>query len=97
VLLPALAKKGVTDPAKIQEVIAAMASQQTTAQMMSIFATQQSRIEKDKHLVEGPRACDGRRGFPKNDPKVIRKSLGRKPTTCSPTPPTCRDDERVGL
>jgi hypothetical protein len=75
VLIPQLAKKGVTDPAKIQEVIAAMASQQTTAQMMSIFATQQSRIEKDKHLVEGAKGVDAAELFQANDPKVIRKSL----------------------
>lgn len=75
VLIPQLAKKGVTDPAKIQEVIAAMASQQTTAQMMSIFATQQSRIEKDKHLVEGAKGVDAAELFQQNDPKVIRKSI----------------------
>ncbi|MDX3970659.1 MAG: hypothetical protein QHD01_29265 [Bradyrhizobium sp.] len=76
VLIPALAKKGVTDPAQIQEVIAAMASQQTTAQMMSIFATQQARIEKDKHLVEGAKGTDAAELFQKNDPKVIAKSIG---------------------
>lgn len=75
VLIPQLAKKGVTDPSKIQEVIAAMASQQTTAQMMAIFATQQSRIEKDKHLVEGAEGKDSSYRFQKDDPKVIAKSI----------------------
>ncbi|TGN86702.1 hypothetical protein EOW77_0019025 [Bradyrhizobium yuanmingense] len=75
VLIPQLEKKGVTDPAKIQEVIAAMASQQTTAQMMAIFATQQSRIEKDKHLVEGAKGVDAAELFQRDDPKVIRKSI----------------------
>lgn len=75
VLIPQLAKKGVTDPAKIQEVIAAMASQQTTAQMMSIFATQQSRIDKDKHLVEGAKGVEAAELFQQSDPKVIRKSI----------------------
>jgi hypothetical protein len=75
VLIPQLARKGITDPSKIQEVIAAMASQQTTAQMMSIFATQQSRIEKDKHLVEGAKGVDAAELFQANDPKVIGKSL----------------------
>lgn len=73
--IPQLRKKGVTDPAKIQEVIAALASQQTTAQMMSIFATQQARIEKDKHLVEGARGVDAADLFQKSDPKIIRKSI----------------------
>lgn len=75
ILLPALAKKGVTDPGKIQEVIAGMASQTTTAQMLSIFATQQSRIEKDAHLVAGADGKDASDKFQKNDPKVIRHSI----------------------
>jgi hypothetical protein len=76
VLLPKLAEKGVTDPAKIQEVIAAMASQTTTAQMMTIFATQQSRIEKDRRLVEHADGKDAAGKFQANDPKVIAKSIG---------------------
>ena len=75
VMIPALAKKGVTDPAKIQEAIAAIASQTTTAQMMSIFATQQSRIEKDKHLVAGAEGASAAERFQRDDPKVIRKSI----------------------
>lgn len=75
VLLPKLAEKGITDPAKIQEIIAAMASQTTTAQMMAIFATQQSRIEKDQHLVAGADGKDAAGKFQANDPKVIAKSI----------------------
>lgn len=74
-LLPQLAKKGVTDPGEIQEVIAALSSQQTAAQMMAIFATQQGRIEKDKHLVEGAEGVNAADRFQKSDPKVIRKSI----------------------
>jgi hypothetical protein len=76
VLLPALAKKAVTDPAQIQEVIAAIASQTTTAQMMSIFATQQSRITKDAALVRGATGIESADKFQHNDPKVIAKSIG---------------------
>ena len=76
VLIPALAKKGVTDPSKIQEVIAAMASQQTTAQMMSIFATQQSRIEKDKSLIAGAEGMSAADKFLAHDPKVAAKAIG---------------------
>jgi hypothetical protein len=76
VLIPALAKKGVTDPSQIQEVIAAMASQQTTAQMMSIFATQQSRIKKDAELVQGAEGMSAADKFLQNDPKVIGKAIG---------------------
>jgi hypothetical protein len=75
VLLPALAKHGVTDPAQIQEVIAAIASQTTTAQMMSIFATQQSRITKDAALVHGADGIEAADKFQRNDPKVIAKSI----------------------
>src|SRR5258708_18250575 len=76
VLLPALAKKGVTDPSEIQEVIAAMDSQQTTAQMMSIFATQQSRIEKDKSLIAGAEGMSAADKFLAHDPKVAAKAIG---------------------
>jgi hypothetical protein len=76
VFLPALAKKGVTDPAKIQEVIAAVASQTTTAQMMSIFATQQSRIEKDRSLVAGAEGMSAADKFLAHDPKVAAKAIG---------------------
>ncbi len=76
VLLPKLAAKGVTDPAQIQEVIAALASQQTTAQMMSIFATQQARIKKDAELIAHAKGGEAAENFQKNDPKVIAKSIG---------------------
>ncbi|WP_316171271.1 hypothetical protein [Bradyrhizobium sp. SZCCHNRI1058] len=76
VLIPALAKKGVTDPAQIQEVIAAIASQQTTAQMMSIFATQQARIQKDAALVHGAKGGEAADDFLQHDPKVLQKAIG---------------------
>ncbi len=76
VLLPHLAAKGVTDPAKIQEVIAAIASQTTSAQMMGIFATQQSRIVKDQALVHGAKGKDAATDFQANDPMVVSKSIG---------------------
>jgi hypothetical protein len=78
VLLPHLASKGVTDPAEIQEAISALASQQTTAQMMNIFATQQKRIEKDWeliHLAHGTSAADE---YLKSDPKVAQQSVQKQ-------------------
>ena len=75
VLLPHLAAKGITDPAKIQEVIAALSSQTTTAQMLSIFATQQARIAKDQHLVAGAQGLEAADTFMSNDPKVMQKAL----------------------
>ncbi|MGN1285151.1 MAG: hypothetical protein ACI4XG_00955 [Bradyrhizobium sp.] len=76
VLLPKLAAKGVTDPHQIQEVIAALASQQTTAQMMSIFATQQARIKKDAELIAHAKGGEAAELYQQNDPKVIAKSIG---------------------
>jgi hypothetical protein len=70
ILIPALKKKGVTSPAKIQEVIAAMASQQTSAQAMVIFATQQSRIKKDWALIEHAKGSEAAQDFMGKDPYV---------------------------
>jgi hypothetical protein len=72
--------KGIAGPllpkgASEQETIAAAASQTTTAQMMTIFATQQARIEKDKHLVENAEGLEAADRFQRDDPKVIRKSI----------------------
>lgn len=75
VLLPHLAKKGITDQAQIQEVIAAMSSQTTTAQMMSIFALQKSRIEKDWNLVHGADGIAAADKFLKHDPKVAASAV----------------------
>ncbi|WP_316189407.1 hypothetical protein [Bradyrhizobium sp. SZCCHNS1054] len=78
VLLPQLAKKGVTDPAQIQEVIAAMASQTTTAQMMGIFATQQARIHKDWDSVRGAKGKDAAADFLNADPKVAQEAVKKQ-------------------
>lgn len=75
VLLPHLAAKGVTDPAKIQEVIAAIASQTTTAQMMSIFATQQARIQKDAALSQGAKGRESAQLYQEHDPKIAAKAV----------------------
>jgi hypothetical protein len=61
--------------AKEQETIAASASQQTTAQMLSIFATQQQRIEKDQSLVEHAEGRSAAERFQRDDPKIARRSI----------------------
>jgi hypothetical protein len=53
ILLPQLAKHGVTDPDKIQEIISTLYSKGTAAQLVSLFATQQARIEKDAGQQRG--------------------------------------------
>lgn len=75
ILLPAMAKKGIVDPQKIQEVIATVFSNQSAAQMVSIFATQQSRIEKDKALVSGAKGLAAADDFMKKDPEIAWASL----------------------
>ncbi|WP_316216629.1 hypothetical protein [Bradyrhizobium sp. SZCCHNR3003] len=78
VLLPQLAKKGVTEPEQIQEIIAAMASQTTTAQMMSIFATQQKRIEKDWDLIRRAKGIEGADDYLQHDPKVATEAVKKQ-------------------
>lgn len=78
VLLPQLAKKGVTEPADIQEAIAAMASQTTTAQMMGIFATQQQRIEKDWDLNRKAHGISAVEEYQKGDPKVAQAAIKKQ-------------------
>jgi hypothetical protein len=61
VFLPALQRHGITDPNKIQEEIAAVFRDRVGAQLVSIFATQQSVIDKDASLSEhaqGLKAAD---------------------------------------
>src|SRR5262249_8545956 len=75
VLLPTLAKKGVTDPAKVQEIISAIASQTTTAQMMSVFATQQAGMEKDPALIAGAHGLSAAGEFMSKDPFIAFKGV----------------------
>lgn len=74
-LLPALAQHGVNDPSKIQEVVAALASQRTGAQALSIFATQQPRIEKDWALIEKAKALEAAKLFAEKDPYTVWKGV----------------------
>jgi hypothetical protein len=77
ILIPALNAKGITDPAQQQQMIAALASKSTTAQMLAIFASQQARIEKDRDLVLGKPGHPGAKGleaadtFMQKDPYTI--------------------------
>ena len=77
-LLPALHKAGVTDPHDIQERIARVFSNQVAAQLVSLFATQQSRIEKDKALSKGARGLEAADDIASKDPKVAWEALQRQ-------------------
>lgn len=75
VFLPALAKKHVTDPAKIQELISIMFQQGTAAQMVGLFATQQPRILKDWNLVEHAQGSEAADTFMAKDPYTAMSSV----------------------
>ncbi|MCW2276380.1 hypothetical protein GJ654_18810 [Rhodoblastus acidophilus] len=77
-LLPALAKKGVVDPNKIQEVIATLFSKGTAAQLVSIFATQQSRFMKDAALVRGAKGLESADMFNSRDGGIAFRNLGQQ-------------------
>jgi len=75
VLLPALAAHGITDPKEIQDQIAALFKDSTAAQMVSVLATQQSRIEKDRALIKGAKGSEAAELFQQRDPYVAFKSV----------------------
>src|ERR1700761_3211006 len=57
-LLPSLKTRGITKQEDIVQTIDSLASNRMVAQMLNIFATQQTRIEKDLALVEGAQGLD---------------------------------------
>ena len=75
ILLPAMAKKGIVNPQKIQEVIATVFTNSVGAQLASIFSTQQSRIEKDRALISGAKGLSAAEEFMKKDPEIAWQSL----------------------
>jgi len=75
VFLPALKEKGVTDPHEIQNEIAAIFRDRTAAQIVGIFATQQSRIQKDWALVEKAEGLTAAGRFMQTDPFMAYKGL----------------------
>jgi hypothetical protein len=75
VFLPALAKKGVTDPQQVAEIISTAFQAGTAAQLVQILATQQPRIEKDWNLIEHAKGSEAARDFLTKDPYVALKSV----------------------
>ncbi len=73
--LPALAKKGITAPDKIGEIIATSFSKSTAAQLVSILATQQAAIEKDRALSHGAKGLEAADIYQTKDPEVAWGSL----------------------
>ena len=76
ILLPAMQKKGIVDPQKIQEVINSVFSNQVAAQMVGIYATQQQRIEKDRGVIAGTMDTpEAARRIMETDPTVAAEGL----------------------
>jgi hypothetical protein len=75
VFLPALAKKGVTDPQAIAEIISTSFQAGTAAQLVQILATQQPRIEKDWNLIEHAKGSEAAGTFQAKDPYIALKSV----------------------
>lgn len=68
ILLPALAKKGVTDPQQVTDHIAAIFGNSLAQQLVSILATQQQRIEKDKTNIGKAQGLEAADEYLKRDP-----------------------------
>jgi hypothetical protein len=75
ILLPAMKKKGIVDPYKIQEVINSIFSNQVAAQLVGLYATQQSRIEKDQKLWQGAKGLDAAHTIMEKDPIIAWEGL----------------------
>jgi hypothetical protein len=69
-LLPGLKSHGITSQEDIQATIATIFQQGTAAQMASLFATQQARIEKDWNLVHGAKGLEAADTFQAKDPFI---------------------------
>ncbi|WP_230488901.1 hypothetical protein [Pinisolibacter aquiterrae] len=68
VLLPAMAKKGITDPNAIGDHIAAIFGNSLAQQLVSILATQQQRIEKDRKNLGKAQGLDAADEYLARDP-----------------------------
>ena len=68
IFLPALSARGITEPEAIGDHIAAVFGNRMAQQIVTIFATQQQRIEKDRHNVTGAKGLDAADAYMARDP-----------------------------
>lgn len=68
VLLPAFKAKGIEDPGAIGDHISAIFGNRMAQQIVSIFATQQGRIEKDRTNISGAKGLSAADEYLKRDP-----------------------------
>ena len=74
-LLPALARKGITDEDGISKEIGRLFQNSTTAQLVSILATQTSKIEKDRAVQKGALGLDSAADYAGKDPFAALKGF----------------------
>jgi hypothetical protein len=72
--LPALLKAGITTTQDVQKEVSTVFSNKVAAQMVSILATQQSRIEKDLALLRGAPGLEAADKY-RNDPMIATMAL----------------------
>jgi hypothetical protein len=71
VLVPALDKRGITDPDKVREEVSHLFVNRTAQQIVTLFATQQQRFEKDAALIDKAEGVDALPDLAKHDPTTI--------------------------
>lgn len=74
-LLPALAAHGITDKADVSAAIGRVFENQMAAQMVSILATQQQRIDKSRGILRGAGGTETSDIFARQDPLIAGAGL----------------------
>lgn len=74
-LLPALDKLGIKDRADVMRELSTLFQNQTASQMVSLLATQQSRIDKDLALLQGAPGLAGAERAMREDPSLAWQGL----------------------
>lgn len=74
-LVPALKAKGITTPEAIRDEVSHMFANRTAQQMMTMFATQQTRFEKDATLIRGAQGLGAYDDLQKTDPATQMKNF----------------------
>jgi hypothetical protein len=75
VLVPALNKKGITDPDKVREEVAHLFVNRTAQQIVTLFATQQQRFQKDAALIDQAGGSNTLPDLVKHDPTTEIKAF----------------------
>lgn len=74
-LVPALAHAGIKSMDAIREEVAHLFANRTAQQIMTMFATQQARFEKDRELNKGAAGIDAYKGLLAHDPTLQMKAF----------------------